>query len=146
MIARYLTARQQVIVHLGLLVVCMLLLPIAPSEAFKPDSTGSPFLDIITLLTITVGAPYALISATGPLLQSWYALRYEGSSPYRLYALSNLGSMLGLVSYPFLFEPIFKLDTQTWLWSSGFVLYIGLCGWAGYNLFRYLKGTNCSRS
>jgi len=122
----------QVGIHLGLLLVSLLLLPITPDEALKPENSDSPVGGIVTLLLVTVGLPYVIISASGPLLQHWFGSAIPGKSPYRLYAVSNLGSLLGLVSYPFLFEPRLKLGEQTQFWSLGYVGYgilAFLCGW-----------------
>ena len=69
-----------------------------------------------------------MLSTTGPLAQAWYARSNQGAAPYRLFALSNLGSMLALVSYPLLIEPWLRLGQQTASWSAGFVLFVLLCG------------------
>ena len=79
------------------------------------------------LLLVTVGLPYFVLSTTSPLVQVWFSRTYPGRSPYRLYALSNFGSLVALLSYPFLFEPAFDLPRQSWLWSAGFVGYVLLC-------------------
>jgi len=114
----------QVGIHLGLLVLAFLLLPITPDPRWKPDGNEvNPFFGIVRLLGLTVGAPYLLLSASGPLLQHWFAETHPGHSPYRLYAISNLGSLLGLLTYPFLFEPSLNVGEQTRLWSWGFVAY-----------------------
>jgi hypothetical protein len=81
----------------------------------------------LLLLAATVGAPYLLLSTTGPLLQSWYASISGGESPYRLYALSNVGSLLALLSYPFLFEPHLSLRWQSRLWTGGFFAFVVAC-------------------
>lgn len=122
----------QIAVHLGLLALSLLMLPITPDESLKPTGDGSPVAGIVWLLASTVALPYLVISASGPLLQHWFSEASGGKSPYRLYAVSNLGSLLGLLSYPFLFEPILGLNTQTWLWSGGYLGYAilaGLCAW-----------------
>ncbi|MCW5207453.1 hypothetical protein VU11_02045 [Desulfobulbus sp. US2] len=105
LLARYLSSRRQVFLHAVLLGASLFLLPITPDAALKPAGDDDPVWGIIRLLLLTVGGPYVLISSTGPLLQHWYRLKYADRSPYRLYALSNLGSLLGLISYPFLVEP-----------------------------------------
>ena len=85
-------------------------------------------------MTATVGAPYLLLSATGPLLQRWFALSEPGKSPWRLYALSNLGSFLALFSYPFVLEPYLRLPTQAWIWSALYAIFALLCGWTAWSL------------
>jgi hypothetical protein len=97
--------------------------PITPSDAWKPVADDVPSLAILELLLFTIGLPYLVLSATGPLLQSWYARCFPGTSPYRLYALSNLGSLLGLLSYPFVLEPLLSVTSQGWVWSAGFVVF-----------------------
>lgn len=136
LIVKKLNIKKQIIVHLSLLIVACIFLPITPSEALKPGGAEDPMWGIVKLLLSTVGVPYILISATGPLLQHWYEKKNEGKSPYRLYALSNVGSLLGLLSYPFIFERAFNLDTQTIFWSVGFLVYVVACGWAGMMLYR----------
>lgn len=119
----------QAIIHLTLLLLACLLLPITPSDKWKPDGTeASPIPGIVGLLSLTVGIPYVLLAASGPLLQHWFAESHPDRSPYRLYSVSNLGSLLGLLTYPFLFEPLLALDTQTQLWSWSFALYAALAG------------------
>lgn len=135
-IVRRLHTRQQVILHLALLGIALLLMPITPADALKPGGEDNPLLGILWLLGSTVGFPYLMISATGPLLQHWFDQTYHGKSPYRLYALSNLGSLLGLLTYPFLFERLFELPDQTLIWSASFGFFVVLCGWAGIVLFK----------
>jgi hypothetical protein len=82
---------------------------------------------ILALLAVTVGAPYFVLATTSPLLQHWFASTRPGRTPYRLFALSNLGSLLGLISYPFVFEPLLTLRAQARLWSATYVAYAVLC-------------------
>src|SRR5262249_14965460 len=82
-----------------------------------------------------VGLPYFVLSSTGPLVQAWFARSFEGRTPYRLYALSNVGSLLALLSYPFFFERVLSVHTQATLWSAGFVVYAVLCGYAAMSLW-----------
>src|SRR5450631_481614 len=124
---RYLAPRVRVVVHCVLLVGAVLLLHVAPGEQFKPLNADDPTLHILTLLSVTVGLPYFALSSTGPLIQAWFSNVYPNRSPYRLYALSNLGSLLALLSYPFLFEPAFDVLTQARLWSWGFAAFALLC-------------------
>ena len=119
--------KRQRLIHSGLLIAASLLLPITPSAKWKPDIGTNPSLRILLLLAVTVGLPYFLLSTTGPLLQAWYTQKRPGAIPYRLFALSNAGSLLGLLSYPVLVEPRLTLGTQSWLWSGGFLVF-GILG------------------
>jgi hypothetical protein len=127
-LVRYLKPRMQMIVHGSLLVVSALALPIYPKVSWKPSGAEEPALAILLLLGMTVGLPYFLLSTTGPLLQAWYARRFKGVMPYRLYALSNAGSMFALISYPVLFEPVFGTHMQAAIWSWAYCVFIVLCG------------------
>jgi SAM-dependent methyltransferase len=132
---RYLKPRRQMTLHIGLLALSLLalaFLPVYPSPAWKPSPTADPTWGILSLLGVTVGLPYFLLSTTGPLLQAWYARQRRGAMPYRLYALSNLGSMFALLSYPFLFEPVFGSHQQAWLWSAGYCVFLGLCAFTAF--------------
>jgi hypothetical protein len=114
---QYLTPRKQALLHVGLLIVAACLLPITPAESWKPTADVHPTARILFLLTACVGLPYFILSSTGPLLQRWFSLQAPGQSPYRLYALSNIGSLLALVSYPFFFEPALNSPAQASVWS-----------------------------
>ncbi|PTX97903.1 fused MFS/spermidine synthase [Opitutus sp. ER46] len=128
--------RRQAIVHGVLLVAAMLLLPIAPGDHWKLHVAGNPTWQILLLLAGTIGLPYFVLSATGPLMQQWFSASHPGVSPYRLYALSNVGSLLALLSYPVFFEVKFSRFTQAALWSSGFVVFVALCGYCAWRLAR----------
>src|SRR6266849_10682925 len=110
-----------------LLAVAAATLPLAASTAWKPEGGEDPTWRILGLLATSVGLPYFVLSTTGPLVQAWYARSHEGAAPYRLFALSNLGSMLALVSYPLAVEPLLTLGHQAAVWSAGFVLFALLC-------------------
>jgi len=125
--------RAQAVVHCIVLVLGAALLPIIPREALKPQPDASPIIGILLLLAATVGAPYFALSATGPLLQAWFSRALPGKSPYPLYALSNVGSLLALVSYPFVFEPMWGRQTQATSWSWGFCVFALCC--AGVAVF-----------
>ena len=90
----------------------------------------------LLLLTATIGLPYMVLAATSPLLQSWFFRVHPGKSPYRLYAVSNVGSLLALVSYPFVFEPLITRRIQAYAWSGGLVIYAGLVLACGLHLWR----------
>jgi hypothetical protein len=135
-LSRWFRLQMQVAIHVFLLVVSMCTLPIAPGADWKPTAGESPIPLISLLLLCKVGAPYFLLSATGPLLQSWLSASRIIDKPYRLYSLSNLGSVLALLSFPFLFEPSFSSAEQSGLWSMLFVLYGLLCIVAGWGISR----------
>ena len=123
---------RQACIHAGLLAIAALTLPIVPGAEWKPVGDEAPGLRITLLLLATVGVPYFLLSSTGPLLQKWFSTACPGTSPYRLYALSNTGSLLALISYPFAFEPMFSSTAQAWLWSVLFLVFALsclMCGW-----------------
>jgi hypothetical protein len=120
--------KAQAMVHLILLIATLALLPIIPSDSWKPRGAVNPTLQILLLLTCTVGLPYFVLASTSPLLQQWFSRTKPNTSPYRLYALSNLGSLLALVSFPFYFETHFTRKTQALLWAWGLVAYAIVCG------------------
>jgi SAM-dependent methyltransferase len=126
LLSRRLAPRAQAYVHIALLALSLAWLPIAPSLSWKPASSGDPTLRILLLLAASVGLPFLLLSATSPLLQAWRA-RTGTASPYRLYALSNAGSMLALLSYPVLIEPRLSTVHQSTLWSVFYALAALLC-------------------
>lgn len=129
-----LTVKRQAWLHAGLLASSLVLLPIAPSESLKPGGGEAPVPAILWLLLLTVGGPYLLLSSTGPLMQRWFSRSYPKRSPYRLYALSNIGSMLALLSYPFYFEPRLRLMSQVWLWSGLYLIFALLAVWCAWRL------------
>ena len=129
-----LNSRRQAIVHTALLGAALLLLPVIPNPSWKPAGLENPTVQILLLLAATVGLPYLLCSTTGPLVQAWYARRTRNAMPYRLFALSNLGSMLALLTYPPLVEPYLTARQQAWVWSAGFAVFAVLCtavAWRG---------------
>lgn len=131
--------RNQAWSHLTLVLISLLLMgitalewrsPITPGSNWHPVDADSPVLDLLALLTVSIGLPYFVLSATAPLLQSWFARDYRGVSPYRLYSLSNLGSLLALMSYPFVVEPNLSVRSQALIWGAlyaGFATGIMLC-------------------
>jgi spermidine synthase len=120
--------RAQGWVHAGLLAASLLTLPILPREAWKPVGPEQPALHILMVLGLTVGLPFFLLSSTTPLLQAWFAREKEDAGVYRLYALSNGASLLALLSYPTLFEPMLTTVRQAWMWSWAYVGAAGVCG------------------
>jgi hypothetical protein len=129
---RFFAARKQMIVHVGLLLVSCALLPILPAEKWRPMESGDPLARILLLLTATIGLPYFLLSSTSPLLQAWFVRRTGSQVPYRLFALSNFGSMLALVTFPFLVEPQLTTKQQAYSWSTAYVLFALLCAFTAW--------------
>ncbi|MES2595617.1 MAG: fused MFS/spermidine synthase [Verrucomicrobiota bacterium] len=121
--------KAQWLVHSVLLLTALVFLPIAPGDFWKPAGNEEPVGRILLLLLGTVGLPYFVLSSTSPLTQVWFTRAMPGKSPWRLYALSNLGSLAALLTYPFLIEPRWDVTQQTWVWSGGFVLFAGLSLW-----------------
>jgi SAM-dependent methyltransferase len=120
--------RKQTVIHLALLALSFLSLPILPNAGWKPQGIEDPLLRILGLLAATVGLPYFLLASTSPLLQSWYSRSNGGAMPYRFFALSNAGSMLGLLTYPVLIEPYLTSGQQAWMWSISYVAFVFVCG------------------
>ena len=98
--------------------------PLTPGVLLRDALREQPVAHIFLVLSVCVGLPFFLLSTTGPLLQHWFRAEGEGESVYRLYALSNLGSLFGLISYPFLLEWSLTLHHQAWLWNALFLLYV----------------------
>ena len=134
--SRWLKPRTQAIMHLVLLAAALTLLPITPPDSLKPDGGGNPTMQILVLLASTIGLPYFVLSATGPLMQHWLSRTHPGVSPYRLYALSNVGSLLALISFPIYFETHFTRKMQAALWAGGLVAYSLGCALCVVKLWR----------
>ena len=126
-IVRWWTPRVQCVMHSAALVATLFVLPIAPRSEWKPTEAADPTWHILLLLSLCVGAPYVLLSSTTPLIQSWFSRTHAASSPYRLYALSNVGSLLGLLTYPLLVERFMPLELQANLWSVSYAVFAVLC-------------------
>ena len=126
------TSSRQFLWHLALLLGSCLALPIIAAPSWKPVHDSQPALQILGLLAATIGLPYFLLASTAPLLQKWLSEATGSSSGrhsiYRLFALSNLGSLAGLLSYPFTIEPYTTLRVQAWVWSGAYLLYVGSLG------------------
>lgn len=126
-------------VHGALLVLSLATLPVVADPAWKLTAQAQPTWSVLGVLATTVGVPYLLLSTTGPLMQAWFARSFveRGQQTYRLYALSNLASMLALLSYPVLVEPRLAVAPQAWVWSAGYALFVLCCvATAGYTLKR----------
>jgi hypothetical protein len=127
---RRLTPKRQVVLHIVLLVLSLLVLPIMPDPSWKPVGEENPSWRILGLLALTIGLPYFLLSTTSPLLQAWFARRFHHAIPYRLFALSNLASLLALLAYPAAIEPWVSTVTQSVSWSVFYALFVLLCSCA----------------
>jgi hypothetical protein len=132
------SARAQTRLHRLLLVASLLVLagqflvwhsPLTLDSSWKPRTHADPLLQVLVLLAVSAGLPYLVLASTAPLLQSWWRRLYPQRSPYRLYAVSNFGSFLGLVSYPFLVEPFLTLKTQACLWTFAYGAFVLGCGY-----------------
>ena len=142
----FLSFRAQVRVHGALLVLAggmmlvvavLMVLGVRPIEWLQPEAgraADSPTLSILVVLLLSIGLPYLVLSSTGPLIQAWFAKARPGQSPYRLYALSNVGSLLALVGFPFLVEPWIPRTLQVNLWAGGMVIYALMCGYLAWSL------------
>ncbi|WP_421731586.1 fused MFS/spermidine synthase [Brevundimonas sp.] len=120
--------RSQLAVHLALLVAAALFLPLKISGLLGDPDPSAPIGWLLATLALSVAAPFAVLSATAPLLQAWYARvragHADGQNPYVLYAASNLGSFLALLAYPILIEPLASLSSQRAGWSGGYAVFM----------------------
>lgn len=139
----HLSIRKQVYLHLVLVAAALTFLPILPSAEWKPTPDTVPALRIILLLGATVGLPYTLLATTGPLLQRWLLHVEPNVQPFRLFAVSNTGSLLGLLSYPFFFERFLPLKHQVWFWSGGFLAFTILLAVTGVKLLGKNSFSSC---
>ncbi len=133
--------RKQGWIHITLLGITITLLtvlglgwpsPITPSAEMRPAVTNFPVFDIFLLLTVSIGLPFLVLAANGPLMQAWFSRNFPEQSYARLYALSNLGSLLGLLAYPILIEPSMTLLQQGRAWAGGFVIFAVIAGFLSY--------------
>ena len=127
--------RRQLFIHLTVLILVFAVLPVGLPQGWAPDATANPVPWLIVSLLVSVGAPFFAVSTTAPLLQHWFAHTGHASAhdPYFLYAVSNLGGLLALLSYPVLVEPLLTISGQRWGWSGGYIALVALI--AGCALF-----------
>lgn len=140
--------RGREIIHLVLLGISLVLMlalglvwksPITPSANWKPQGVDFPVWEIFKLLTISVGLPYFLLCSNSTLIQAWFNRVFPEGSGYRLYALSNAGSLLGLVTYPILFEPYLPLNWQGRIWSLAYGIFAGLTAYGAVKTLQRKK-------
>ena len=128
--------RAQALVHVAILLLAAIALPLRVNELFGPPSSTHPTVWLLGVLVVSIGAPFAALSATAPLVQAWHARTFadgQGGEPYALYAASNLGSLLALLAYPLIVEPVLTLHAQRVGWSvayGAFILLIGILAMA----------------
>jgi hypothetical protein len=118
------------IVHLMVCAAAALALPFALPEWASEVPSGNTYLWLVSVLAVGVGLPFFAVSANAPLLQAWFSRsgHPHANDPYFLYGASNLGSLVSLLSYPFLIEPMFGLDVQRGIWATGFVMLMLMLG------------------
>ncbi len=138
--------RQQGLIHLILLCAAALVLPIEPAAAWKPTGSESPTWYLLWMLAAHVGLPYFVLSSTGPLVQAWLSYQDDSDRVYRLYALSNAGSLVALLSYPFLVEPFLSVSAQSVVWSLLFCGFVIVQGVVAISLFRIAPRSAGSRA
>ena len=136
-LSRRAAPRTQALVHTALLAASLVFLPILAADSWKPGPDTDPAPRILALLTVTIGLPYFLLSTTGPLVQAWFARSFPAGTVYRLFALSNLASLLALVAYPPLIEPEITLEWQSYALSALYVVFAGLCVASAWNAARH---------
>ncbi len=130
--------RRQAALHLALVAAALLVLPLGVPDGWIPPAASSPVPWLLLLLLVSVGLPFFVVSSTAPLLQSWLADtdHPDGRDPYFLYRASNVGSVIGLLSYPLLVERELTLDAQSWLWSAGYGVLAVLLGASAIVMWR----------
>lgn len=126
-VTRWLAPARLRILHSLLLLLSLLFLPVAPKVFWRTHVVLDPAWRILGLLTFSIGLPFVLLSATSPLVQAWYARGTTRQSPYHLYALSNVASLLALLTFPFLIEPRFSSRQQSLIWSVLYGAFVGCC-------------------
>ena len=137
--------RRQAVVHLVLLSVSLGLLlitalfwsaPLIPDESWKPQNSNLPIWEILRILAVSIGFPFLLLASNSTLTQAWFHRDNPKPTPYRLYALSNIGFLLALISYPILIEPNLTLRTQTTLWSFGYIIFASIAAFLTLRTYR----------
>lgn len=137
--------RWQGLVHLIVLGVSVGLLvatavswpsPLTPDASWRPQGSDLPIWDILKILAVAVGIPYLLLASNSTLVQGWFTDDHPGQTPYRLYALSNVGSLVALVSYPVIFEPLLTVRTQAYLWSAGYLVFAVSTGYLAFRTWQ----------
>ncbi len=133
-------------VHLILLGISLLVLlvtavawpsPLTPDASWRPQGDASPIWGILRVLLISIGIPFLLLAANSTLMQAWFHRDFRTPTPYRLYALSNTGSLLALLTYPIIFEPNFSLQTQAYLWTFAYLAFAIIAAYLAVRTYRW---------
>ena len=135
--------KAQAVIHGAALVAAAAVLPLRINELVGEPSSNHPALWLLGVLAVSIGAPFAVLSATAPLVQAWHARTLgarDGREPYALYAASNLGSLLSLLAYPLIVEPTLTLQVQRLGWSGGYIAFILLMAGLAIALIRAHAG------
>ncbi len=148
---RRVSPRRQGVVHIGVLGLSVLMLtfnmynwgsPNLPGEEWRNLNLDQPLGEVLKILTVAVGLPYFLLSTNSTLMQAWFSQEHPDRSPYWLYALSNVGSFVGLLTYPILFEPRLSLKAQSIFWTAGYVVFVLVIGFQAFKVFRSANNPN----
>jgi hypothetical protein len=135
-LSKILGVKSQIVVHLVFLSLSLFLLPNSIADIQNIQITGTPTWAVLKVLFFGLGFPYLILSANTPLIQQWFTSETNGAQPYRLYAISNVGSFLALICYPVLIEPFISLDWQIKLWSIIYWLFVLLVGWIFFSVVK----------
>jgi hypothetical protein len=133
-LTRHFPGRRSIMVHIAVMVVACAFLPLSIAAWWgRPPADATAAIWLLGLFAVSIGLPFFALSANGPLLQAWFARTDHpaAANPYFLYAASNIGSFLALLSYPFVLEPLTTLGQQRWAWAALFVVLIALIAWCG---------------
>src|SRR5215813_10000773 len=142
-LTRFVPGRRSLFIQLGVMVAACFFLPLSIASGWgRPPAVGEAFW-LLGLFAVSIGLPFFALAANSPLLQAWFARSDHPAAkdPYFLYAASNVGSFLALLSYPLIIEPLIPLNDQTWIWTIGFYLLILLIAATGYLLWPALDNT-----
>ncbi len=137
-VTKWLGRRGQIVAHTLLALTAFAVLPLHIPAGWTPPTESNPVLWVLGMLAVTVGLPFFILSGSTPLLQRWFAQSQHSAAndPYFLYAASNVGSMVGLLGYPFLLEPALRLGTQSRMWMFGYMAYVALIATCGALIWR----------
>ena len=113
--------------------------PLTPDTGWRTPGSEQPIWEILRILVVAIGVPFLVLAANSTLMQAWFHRDYPAPTPYRLYAISNIGSLMALLSYPVLIEPNLTLRTQTYLWTLAYVAFAAIVGYLGLRTYRGLQ-------